>query len=90
MKLLMATENGAQELRVKVSKLFFSFIDHFERLIFYRQGGTQQISELLANRIGRDKIYLNEPVTHISEPEGRDFVTVNTESGKVFKYANLK
>ena len=90
MKLLMATENGAQELRVKVREkgyytMFsrtsrFSFLDQFNS-----QGGTQQISEILADRIGRENIHLEEPVDSISQSEQSESVTVHTLSGKIFR-----
>ncbi|XP_046437398.1 probable flavin-containing monoamine oxidase A [Daphnia pulex] len=65
MKLLMATENGAQELRVK--------------------GGTQQISEILADRIGRKNIHLEQPVASISQSDESGLVTVKTLSAKIFR-----
>jgi len=63
MRVLLATPDCAQELRVK--------------------GGTQQISELLADRVGREKIHLEEPVTHVYQ-DGH-IVTVHTATGKVFR-----
>lgn len=47
------------------------------------QGGTQQISELLADRVGREKIHLEEPVTRICQDDR--IVTVHTATGKVFR-----
>ncbi|XP_057367268.1 probable flavin-containing monoamine oxidase A isoform X1 [Daphnia carinata] len=64
MKLLLATENGAQELRVK--------------------GGTQQISEILADRIGRENVQLNQPVSAIYQDQ-TEFITVHTLTGKIFR-----
>ncbi|KAF0314577.1 putative flavin-containing monoamine oxidase A [Amphibalanus amphitrite] len=49
---------------------------------FKVKGGTQQISELLADRIGRHRIYLGHPVTEISQ--GNDDVTVSTGDGIIF------
>ncbi|XP_043204708.1 probable flavin-containing monoamine oxidase A, partial [Amphibalanus amphitrite] len=49
---------------------------------FKVKGGTQQISELLADRIGRHRIFLGHPVTEITQ--GNDDVTVSTGDGVVF------
>ncbi|XP_070580699.1 probable flavin-containing monoamine oxidase A isoform X2 [Ptychodera flava] len=48
---------------------------------FKIKGGAQQVSEKLADRIGRDSVWLGEPVTHINQ-EDPNQVTVITESGK--------
>lgn len=47
------------------------------------QGGTQQISEILADRVGRENIHFGEPVTSISEVD--DNVIVHTLKGKSFR-----
>ena len=98
MKLLMATENGAQELRVKVyvvkcgldtliSLLLTLPSTSAQSLYFLSlvqvQGGTQQISEKIADRVGRDKIHLNQPITRITQENG--IVTVETTTGKLFR-----
>ena len=88
MKLLMATESGAQELRIKVREKGYNTM--FSRLLDFHfwtnsQGGTQQISEILADRIGRENIHLKEPVASISQTDVSDSVTVQTSSGKIFR-----
>jgi hypothetical protein len=88
MKLLMATENGAQELRVKVREK--GYYTMFSRLLDFHfwvnsQGGTQQISEILADRIGRKNIHLEQPVASISQSDESDLVTVKTLSAKIFR-----
>lgn len=66
MRLLMATQNGAQELRVK--------------------GGTQQISELLTEKIGGNKIYLERAVTRIVQwEEDGGGLTIYTATGAPFR-----
>lgn len=50
------------------------------------KGGTQQISERLADRIGREKIHLKEPVESISQQDKDNLVTVCTGTGKIFRY----
>lgn len=47
------------------------------------QGGTQQISEILADRVGRENIHLEEPVTSISQED--ENVIVHTLKGKRFR-----
>lgn len=87
MKLLLATENGAQELRVKVrEKGYYATFLHMRSVfdVVQLQGGTQQISEILADRVGRERIHLGEPVTSISHEEG-EIVTVRTLSGKFYR-----
>ncbi|XP_043196774.1 probable flavin-containing monoamine oxidase A [Amphibalanus amphitrite] len=47
------------------------------------KGGTQQISELLADRIGRHRLYLRHPVTDITERQDGG-VSVTTAAGNLF------
>lgn len=87
MKLLMATENGAQELRVKVREkgyyAIFALLSIFNFGLL-SQGGTQQISEILADRVGRENVQLNQPVSAIYQDQ-TEFVTVHTLTGKIFR-----
>ena len=83
MRLLLATENGAQELRVKVILLHSKHEFIFKKINGLFQGGTQQISERLADKIGRNRIHLEEPVTRIVQNE--ELVTVHTATGKIFQ-----
>ncbi|KAK2714485.1 hypothetical protein QYM36_008892, partial [Artemia franciscana] len=54
---------------------------------FRVKGGTQQISQILAAKIGWDKIFLGQPVKIISQ--NYDGITVTTDGGFIFrgKYA---
>ena len=47
------------------------------------QGGTQQISQLLADRVGRHRIHLQHPVSSITQRED-GAVTVTTTAGSSF------
>ncbi|XP_037094079.1 probable flavin-containing monoamine oxidase A [Pollicipes pollicipes] len=49
---------------------------------FKVKGGTQQISKLLAARVGEQRLLLREPVTRISQEDGT--VTVTTGTGRTF------
>ncbi|XP_033116806.1 probable flavin-containing monoamine oxidase A [Anneissia japonica] len=51
---------------------------------FRIKGGAQQISELAAERIGSENVWLGEPVKLIDQSND-EFVTVVTESGKEVK-----
>ncbi|XP_077980470.1 putative flavin-containing monoamine oxidase A [Glandiceps talaboti] len=48
---------------------------------FKIKGGAQQISEKLADKIGRDNVWLNEPVTHVNQ-EDDSVVVITTDTGK--------
>ena len=52
------------------------------------QGGTQQISELLADRVGRHRLHLSHPVTSVIQRED-DTVTVTTATGTNFHCETL-
>lgn len=82
MKLLMATENGAQELRVKVAPSISpkNFLIGLSSFNF--QGGTQQISELLCDKIGRDRIHLKEALESVDQFE--DYALMKTSTGNTY------